>query len=94
MSDDIEDDDRSKKDKNKASSADLAVQNIMQHEWGRTFIWEQLQSTGVFESIFDNDAIKHAYNSGMRDSGLRLNRLIKEATPDYYIKMVKENIDG
>ena len=72
----------------------LAISNIMRNEDGRGFIWSQLQACSVFESMFDNDPIQHAYNAGMREAGLRLDRLIKEAEPSYYVKMIEENIDG
>lgn len=71
----------------------LAVANIMRTEEGRGFIFRQLQSDGVFESIFDIDPIKHAHRSGKRDSGLRLDRVVRESDPDNYIKMIQENID-
>lgn len=74
------------------TSEELAVQNIMKTEDGRDFIWGQLQSCGVFESIFDKDSLQTSYNAGMRDAGLRLERVIKEAAPEYYLKMIKENI--
>lgn len=89
----MSDDDESKQDNREQNSESLAVQNIMRTEGGRDFIWGQLQSDGVFESIFDADPVKAGYNSGMRDSGLRLERVIKEAAPEFYLKMVQENLN-
>jgi len=83
-----------KSDKIKPVSENLAIENIMRTEGGRDFIWGQLQSCGVFESIFDVDSKQLSYNAGMRDAGLRLEREVKEATPEYYLKMIKENLDG
>ena len=90
----MSDDNNHEKDKQKHTSEELAIQNIMRTEGGRDFIWGQLQSCGTFESIFDRDPVQSGYNSGMRDAGLRLNRAVKEAAPEYYLKMIKENIDG
>ena len=73
-------------------SEDLDAENIMRTEGGRSFIWNQLQSCSVFESIFDMDPVQAGYNSGMRDAGLRLDRVVKEAAPEYYLQMIKENL--
>ncbi len=75
-------------------SETLAVSNIMRNEDGRSFIWSQLQSCSVFESMFDRDPIKHSFNAGMREAGLRLDRIVRSAEPAYYVKMIEENIDG
>jgi len=34
----------------------------------------------------------HAYNAGKRESGLNIERDLKEHAPDNYLKMIKENI--
>ncbi len=78
--------------KKKHSNDVLAVQNIMRTEGGRDFIWGQLVSCGVYESTFNMNTIQSSYNAGLRDAGLRLEREVKEAAPEYYLKMIKENI--
>jgi len=78
----------------KHKSGNLAIENIMRTEDGRDFIWGQLQFCSVFESIFDVDSKQLSYNAGMRDAGLQLEREVKEAAPEYYLKMIKENLDG
>lgn len=88
----MSDDDNQKKAKQKYTSEELAIQNIMQTEGGRDFIWNQLQFCNVFESIFSSDLALSGYNSGMRDAGINLNRVVKEAAPENYLKMLKENI--
>ena len=70
----------------------LAVQNIMKNEGMRNYMWKHLQEAGVFESIFDADSIKHAYNAGKRQHGLVLDDDLRQYAPDDYIKMIKENI--
>ena len=78
----------------KQSHEDLAVNNIMRNADGRAFMFEHLQSCGVFESIFNENPYRHSYASGMRDAGLRLERKLKEAELSYYLKMVEENTHG
>jgi len=90
----MSDDNNQEKDKQKHTSEELAIQNIMRTEGGRDFIWGQLQFCGTFESIFDINSAQSSYNSGMRDAGVQLNRVVKEAAPEYYLKMIKENING
>lgn len=74
----------------KPVSEDLAVENLMRTEDGRRFIWGQLLMCNVFDSTFDADPIQSAYNSGMRDAGLLLRNRVRSASPDYYLKMIKE----
>lgn len=76
----------------KLNNEELAVEGLMSTENGREFIWNQLQSCAVFDSTFDSDPIASAYNSGMRDAGLRLDRLVRETCPELYLKMKKENM--
>lgn len=73
---------------------ELVVQNIMKTEGGRDFMMKHLRRCGVFESIFNEDPIRHAKNAGLREAGLMLERDLKELAPAYYIKMIEENIDG
>lgn len=85
--------DEKKKD-SKANPDTLAVRNMMRTEGGRSYIWNHLQSCGVFENIFNIDPIQHAFNAGLREAGLRLERDIKAYEPLYYIKMIEENNNG
>lgn len=80
--------------KRKHTSDELVIETIMRTEHGRKWMWQQLQSRGVFETIFDRDPIKMAYSAGRRDSGVELDRSVKEASPGYYVKMIEENING
>lgn len=72
----------------------LVIQNLMRTQDSRDWVWNHLVSCGVFESTFDIDPIRSGYNAGRRDSGLRLEREIKEMAPGDYLKMIKESIDG
>lgn len=65
----------------------------MKTQDGRDFFWEKLQYTRIFETMFDNDPIKHAFNAGRRDVGFNLIRDLKKASPEFYIKMIQEHID-
>lgn len=79
-------------DKKKFNNDELVVQNIMKDEKGRDYMWKKLQDCGVFENIFDNDSIQHAYNAGKRKSGLLLQQDLMDYTPEYYAKMIQEHI--
>ena len=79
---------------NNQYSENLVVQNIMRTEDGREYIYSYLQFCGVYESVFNKDPIQSGYYSGKRDAGLQLVRDIKESAPEYYIKMIEENING
>ena len=70
------------------------IQQIMSTENGRLFIYRCLQYCGTYGSIFSNDSMKHAYNSGLRDAGIWIENEVKEATIDNYLKMIKENENG
>lgn len=69
----------------------LTIRNIMNTENGRTFMYRCLQNCCTFESIFSTDVAQHAYNSGKRSHGLWLDEELREAAPDDYFKMLKEN---
>lgn len=88
----MSDKDTEDKPKGNTNPDALVISNLMRSEDNRAYIWKHLQSCGVFVNIFDNDTIKHAYNSGMRAAGLKLDADIREYEPDYYIKMMKENM--
>ena len=86
-----------KKDKDSKKGHDyesLTVFNIMRSEDGRKFMWEHLQSCGVFENIFDKDTNQHSFNAGQRAAGLKLECKLKEFEVGFYVKMIKENLDG
>jgi hypothetical protein len=94
MGDDIYEEDDEKPKKKKVSSEQLVIQNIMRTQDGRDYMWKKLQDSSVFETMFNSDPILTAYNEGLRDSGVQLNRELKEAAPGDYVKMIQENIDG
>ena len=78
-----------------AELENMEIQRIMGSEGGRSLMWNLLEQAGTFGSIYDGDTIKHAYNSGMRDFGVRLQNRIIEAAPDNYLRMLKEKLtDG
>ena len=88
----FDDDNKLDHSKNKRNAESLAIENIMRTEDGRSFIWGQLESCGTFESDFNKDPVQTGYNCGLRDAGLRLQRVVKEAAPDFYLKMMRENM--
>lgn len=89
MSDSYDDENVGKK---KVDLDSLTIQNLMNTENGRNLMWRWLSSMHVFDSVFDADPIQHAYLAGSREKGLMIDRELKEAAPDRYLKMLKENI--
>tara|TARA_R110000764_G_scaffold43889_1_gene98741 strand:+ start:3762 stop:4034 length:273 start_codon:yes stop_codon:yes gene_type:complete len=80
--------------KKKNSQRDLeiiAMAQVLSTENGRLFMWRCLQNCSVFESIYTSDATLHAFKSGKREHGLWLAAELKEAAPESYFKMLKEN---
>jgi len=69
----------------------LAISNIMKTENGRFFMWRCLQNCCTFENVFSNDAVQHAHNAGLRSHGLWLDEELREAAPEDYYRMLKEN---
>lgn len=83
---------KSKKKQQKSRELELhSIREIMKTENGRSFMWRCLQNCGTFENMFNVDPILHARNAGVRSHGLWLESELKEATPDNYFKMLKEN---
>ena len=70
----------------------LTICNIMRTENGRSFMYRCLHQSGVYGIVFDKDSHQHAFNSGAREHGLWLEAELKEAAPDEYLQMLKENI--
>lgn len=71
----------------------LTVRKLLSSENGRNFAWQCLQQTNVYGIVFDKDPIQHAYNAGAREVGLWLEREMKEAAPEEYLKMIGEHIN-
>ncbi len=67
------------------------IKEIMKTSNGRDFIHRCLTNTLVNESVFHKDERQHILNSGKREHGLWLQRELKEACPEYYLMMIKEN---
>jgi len=75
-------------------SEQLGAFNTMNTTDGRHFIWRQLQKCGVFETMFEIDPYQNAFNSGQREAGLSLHRMVREVSPANYLKMLTENIEN
>lgn len=86
-----EENDNSKKQRDSRELELYGISTIMKTENGRSFMWRCLQNCSTFESIFNTDTQLHAFNSGKRSHGLWLDEEIREAAPDDYFKMLKEN---
>jgi len=70
------------------------IRKLMNTENGRSFMFRCLQRCGTYDSVFDTDALKHAYNSGSRDFGVWLECELKEAANESFLIMLRENYNG
>jgi len=70
------------------------IRTIMNTENGRNFMMRCLSHCGTYDSVFDKDPLKHAYNSGSRDHGVWLERELKEAASESFLIMLRENENG
>jgi len=71
-----------------------AIRQIMKTENGRNFIHRCLQRCSTYDTVFDKDPYRHAFNSGLRDFGIWLEREVKEAADESFLTMLRENKDG
>lgn len=58
---------------------------------GRRYVWNLLQSCGVFGAGFNQDPSINAYNQGRRDVGLEIQSTIMDIDFDAYVLMLNEN---
>ncbi len=67
---------------------------ILSKETGRTFVMRVIERAGVFRQTFDASATeathKHAFNEGMRATGLWLLSEILESCPELWTTMLAE----
>jgi hypothetical protein len=83
------------KNQSKTRAAELhAMRDILRTNQGRDFMWRLLQQTGIFDTCFDKDPVVHAFKAGCRESGLWLQRELRDASTDLYLKMLKEHENG
>lgn len=83
-----------KNEQKKFNSDKLVIQNIMNNQDGRDYMWKCLINMGIYENTFDKDPIKHAYNAGKRQAGLQLEEDLKQYAASQYVKMIQENNNG
>ena len=64
------------------------------HEPGRRLLYKWLQASGVFQTSFSSDASIRAFSEGRREFGLQLMGDAQEASPENFIEMLQEQING
>jgi len=70
---------------------DIDFKEIIRHEPGRRVFWRLITECGTFATNFDNDPLRHAYNTGVRSFGLKLYNEISEKHPVYFDMMIQES---
>jgi hypothetical protein len=62
----------------------------METQSGRSFIWQRLETSHVFESTFTSDPLLMAFNEGQRVKGVELLTQLMKYCPDQYVLMARE----
>lgn len=77
-----------------AEKAKLDTEFVMGDARGRRFIAALLEASHVFRSSFAPDALAMAFTEGERNQGLKVLSRITAHTPDLYMLLEKERING
>ena len=72
----------------------LTIQGIMNNKECRTLFMRILNQAGTYDDTFNPDPHHHAHNTGRRSTGVWISKLLKDAAPDDYFKMLKEYEDN
>lgn len=67
------------------------VIGLMDIAEGRKWLWDFLSQCGIYETPFDTNELKMAYNAGRGDVGRRLLGDIVQFAPEQYVMMIKEH---
>jgi len=63
---------------------------LMGHAQGRRLVTRIFDKTGIRRTPFNTNGSTMAFNAGMQNVGLWLESEVLEASPDAYIKLLKE----
>lgn len=78
-------------DANRAARRDAdTLRQLLGVKQGRAWMFRLLASCHIFQSSFDNDALRMAFREGERNVGLRLLAESQSADPDLFALMLKE----
>lgn len=67
--------------------------HFMSSPTGRSYIYDFLAACHVYTTSFSRNSRVMAFSEGERNTGIRLLGDIVEASPDYYLQMLKEQND-
>lgn len=70
-----------------------ALRLLVQHPYGRKYLWWLLQIGKVGMQPFATDPYVSAFNSGALNVGQQILAHLTEIAPDGYLQMMKENSD-
>lgn len=77
--------------KRKQKEADADFRWLLGSRRGRRIVWRTLEEAGVFQSVFNQNAMSMAFAEGNRNRGLRTLSDIHRLAPEAYGLMVTEN---
>jgi len=72
----------------------VELAEVMATRQGRNTLSRLMTSAGVDVDNYCRDAFDHAYHAGERAFALKLRDNMKLASPDMYLRLVKESMNG
>lgn len=66
---------------------------LMGRRQGRRIVWRLLEKSGVFQSVFNTNAMAMSFAEGKRNYGLEMLTMIHVVCPEQYQTMLKERHD-
>lgn len=81
-------------DESEQALQDIAIQSIMSTEQGRKLFQGILDQCNHDADCFNADSRVHAYQEGKRSVAIIVADMLRSATPDLYLKMIGEKLNG
>lgn len=66
---------------------------VLSDRSGRAVIWSILSDAGVFQPVFDTNALSMAFKEGRRNHGLKILDVVMRIAPEAYQLMQEESHD-
>lgn len=79
-----------------AATRQVAIESnwgrVMETPEGRAVVWEILSAAGVFQEVFDTNALRMAFNSGRRNLGLMVLARVQSSGRNF--RLMQEEAHG
>ncbi len=71
-----------------------ALRALMSHQQGRDLIWSYLEMCGINTVPFDTNTHMEAFKLGQFNIGMRIRADVERVSPEDYLRMNKEHLNG